>query len=138
MRRPIKWVEAPQSLLEQLLVAPTPAVCGAQAESPRPSGGGRVAWSLIRPDSYEDFDVAWVRHGWGRWCVALWLLAGAAGAAVARRHRPRRRLGLRPADTSPPRRRRLHNHVRWRLRSHGAAAVRRAAVRRAIAEYRSQ
>src|SRR5207244_6769241 len=98
---------------------PDPAVWRAQAESPRPSGGAaRRLAPIIPPDADEDVDVAWVRAmGGGRGAWRWWLLAGAAGAAVLGAIVLGVRLGLRPADTPPPRRRRLHNQVRWRLPS---------------------
>src|SRR2546422_7445486 len=53
--------------------------------------------------SSDLFDVAWVRAmGGGRGAWRWWLLAGAAGAAVLGAIVLGIRLGMRPADTSPP------------------------------------
>jgi len=126
--------------------SPDPAVWRAQAESPRPSGGAaRRLAPIIPPDSDEDFDVAWVRTmGGGRGAWRWWLLAGAAGAAVLGAIVLGVRLGLRPADTSPPPPEATPQPSPVAAPEPTAAAavrraaVRRAAVRGAIAEYRSR
>ena len=104
--------------------SPDPAVWRAQAEAPR-APPRRLA-PIIRPDSDEDFEVA--RGAW-RW----WLLAGAAGAAVLGAIVLGVQLGLRPADTSP---------TPEATPQPGPVAAPEptaaAAVRRAIAEYRSR
>ena len=120
--------------------SPDPAVWRAQAEAPRapritpsgrPSGARRLA-PILRPDSDEDFDVAFVRAmGGGRGAWRWWLLAGAAvlGAIVLGI-----RLGLRPADSSTP--------PAGAAPEPGAVAAPESTavdrVRRAITEYRSR
>ena len=121
-------MEAPQSLLEQLLVARSRGVA-------RASRGPACASASLGPDHPArqrwDFEVA--RGAW-RW----WLLAGAAGAAVLGAIVLGIRLGLRPADTSPPPPEAAPPGPVAAPEPTAAAAVRRAAVRRAIAEYRSR
>ena len=120
--------------------SPDPAVWRAQAEAPRPSGGAaRRLAPIIPPDADEDFEVAWVRTmGGGRGAWRWWLLAGAAGAAVLGAIVLGVRLGLRPADTSPTPEATPQPGPVAAPEPTAAAAVRRAAVRRAIAEYRSR
>jgi len=125
--------------------SPDPAVWRVQAEAPqalqaprapritpsgRPSGARRSA-PIIRPDTDEDFDVAWVRAmGGGRGAWRWWLLAGAAvvGAVVLGI-----RLGLRPAESSS-----TPAEATPQPGPVTAADTAADAVRRAIAEYRSR
>jgi hypothetical protein len=90
--------------------SPDPAVWRAQAESARaprvtpserPSGARRLV-PIIRSETEEDFDVAWVRPPrWGRGAWGWWLVAGAAvlGAIVLG---VRLGLGPPPAPASAP------------------------------------